>query len=74
VNGYESAGVRAVLVRGRATLRRAAAAVFPTAGRETPAVSASVAGRVAERMVSGKRVFLDVAPDEAGFVQPLGSE
>ena len=74
VNGYGSADVRAVLVRGRAALRRAEAAAFPAAGHETPAVSASVAGRVAERMASGKRVFLDVAPDEAGFVQRLRSE
>ena len=74
VNGYGTADVRAVLVRGTAALRRAEAAAFPTAGRETPAVSASVAGRVAERMASGKRVFLDVVPDETGFVQRLGSE
>ena len=74
VNGYGKDDVRGVLVRGRGNLRQATMAA-PTAGTtEAPKVSGSVTARVADRMASGKRVFLDVEPDEAAFVQRLWSE
>jgi hypothetical protein len=75
VNGYGKDDVRGVLVRGRGSLRQAAMAA-PAAAEagEAPKVSGSVATRVAARMASGKRVFLDVEPDEAAFVQRLWSE
>ena len=74
VNGYGKDDVRAVLVRGRGRLRQAEITALPAAEREAPKVSASVQGRVAERMASGKRIFLDVEPDETTFVQRLWSE
>jgi hypothetical protein len=75
VNGYGKDDVRAVLVRGRGSIRQAAMPAPPAAdASEAPKVSGSVATRVAERMASGKRVFLDVEPDEAAFVQRLWSE
>ena len=79
VNGYGKDEVRAVLVRGRGRLRQAEMPVPPADASEAPAseapkVSGSVTARVAERMASGKRIFLDVEPDEAGFVQRLWSE
>jgi len=74
VNGYGKDDVRGVLVRGRGSLREATMPVPPSTESEAPKVSSSVAGRVAERMASGKRVFLDVEPDEAAFVQRLWSE
>jgi general stress protein 26 len=74
VNGYGKDDVRGALVRGRGSLRQAAMAIPESGESETPKVSGSVAARVAERMASGKRVFLDVEPDEAGFVQRLWSE
>jgi len=74
VNGYGEDDVRGVLVRGRAELRRAATPRMPGSTSETtPKVSAGVAGRVADRMATGKRIFLDVVPDAADFV-PLWSE
>ncbi len=74
VNGYGKDDVRAVGLRGRGSLRQAELAAMPAAGRAAPKVSDSVAGRVAERMTSGKRILLDVEPDEAAFVQRLWSE
>jgi hypothetical protein len=73
VNGYGKSDVRGALVRGRALLR-AAAMTAPASASEAPKVSAGVANRVAERMASGKRVFLDVEPEEAVFVQRLWSD
>lgn len=73
-NGYGKDDVRGVLVRGRGSLRTAATSEVPAATREAPKVSESITDRVAERMASGKRVFLDVEPDEAAFVQRLWSE
>jgi hypothetical protein len=73
VNGYDKADARGVLVKGRGALRAGALAP-PAGGGEAPKVSGGVTGRVADRMASGKRVFLDVVPDEAAFVQRLWSE
>ena len=73
-NGYGKDEVRAVAVRGRARLRQAAMDAAPAAARSAPKVSESVTGRIAERMASGKRIFLDVEPDEAAFAQRLWSE
>jgi hypothetical protein len=74
VNGYGKDEVRAVLARGRGALRQAPLAASPAGAGEAPKVSGSVTARVADRMASGKRVFLDVEPDDAGFVQRLWSE
>ena len=74
VNGYGKDDVRGVLVRGRGALRAAAVADLPASTSEAPKVSASIGDRVAERMASGKRIFLDVEADEATFVQRLWSE
>ena len=74
VNGYGKDDVRGVLVRGRGSLRQATMPAPATGTSEAPKVSGSVAARVADRMASGKRVFLDVEPDEAAFVQRLWSE
>jgi hypothetical protein len=74
VNGYGKDDVRGALVRGRGSLRQATMAIPESGASEAPKVSGSVTARVAERMASGKRVFLDVEPDEAGFVQRLWSE
>ena len=74
VNGYGKDDVRGALVRGRGSLRQATMAIPDSGESEAPKVSGSVTARVAERMASGKRVFLDVEPDEAGFVQRLWSE
>ena len=74
VNGYGKEDVRGVLVRGRGSLRQATMAIPASGDSEAPKVSGSVTERIAERMASGKRVFLDVEPDEAGFVQRLWSE
>jgi hypothetical protein len=74
VNGYGKDDVRAALVRGRGSLRQAAMTAPPSSQSEAPKVSGSVTARVAERMASGKRIFLDVEPDEASFVQRLWSE
>jgi hypothetical protein len=46
----------------------------PTSTSDAPKVSSGVTGRVAERMASGKRIFLEVEPDNAEFVQRLWSE
>ena len=73
VNGYDEDAVRAALVRGRGRLRQADVAALPTSDGAAPKVSGSIAGRVAERMASGKRLFLDVLPDAASFVQRLWS-
>ena len=74
VNGYGKADVQAVSVRGRGTLRRVQTLALPAREADAPKVGASVAGRVAERMASGKRVFLEVEPEEAAFVQRLWSD
>ena len=74
VNGYGKDDVQGVLVRGRGSLRQATMEVAPSSESTAPKVSESVTSRVAERMASGKRVFLDVEPDEAAFVQRLWSE
>jgi hypothetical protein len=74
VNGYGKDDVRAVLVRGRGRLRQATLAALPTAEREEPKVSGDVTARVAARMASGKRVFLDVEPDRVDAVQRLGTD
>ncbi|HXJ36233.1 MAG TPA: pyridoxamine 5'-phosphate oxidase family protein [Candidatus Eisenbacteria bacterium] len=74
VNGYGKDDARGVGLRGRGSLRQAELAAMPATDRAAPKVSDGVAGRVAERMASGKRIFLDVEPDEAAFVQRLWSE
>ena len=74
VNGYGKDDVRAVLVRGRGRLRQATLAALPTAEREEPKVSGDVTARVAARMASGKRVFLDVEPDRVEGVQRLRTD
>ena len=72
VNGYDKTDVRGVLVRGRGRLRQAMMAAPPAAERVAPKVSDGIAGRVAERMASGKRVFLDVEPETVESMQGLG--
>ena len=81
VNGYAKTDVRAVLVRGRGRLRQATFAALPAAERppadesgQAPKVSGEVTARVAARMASGKRVFLDVEPDRVDPVQRLGTD
>jgi hypothetical protein len=74
VNGYGKDDVRAVLVRGRGRLRQATLAALPTAEREEPKVSDDVTARVAARMASGKRIFLDVEPDRVDAVQRLRTD
>jgi hypothetical protein len=75
VNGYAKNDVQGVLVRGRGEIRRAESPAMPGPSSEAaPKVSGVVVGRVAERMASGKRIFLDVVPESAGFVQRLWSE
>ncbi len=74
VNGYGKTDVQAVLVRGRAALRSAALAVPAVSERDEPKVSSTVASRVADRMASGKRVYLDVHADEVDGVQQLGTD
>jgi hypothetical protein len=74
VNGYGRDDVQAVAVRGRAVLRQAEMQALPASERAAPKVSEGVAARVADRMASGKRVFLDVVPDEATFAERLWSE
>ena len=73
VNGYGGDDVRAALARGRGEIRRAEGAAMPPSTRAVPKVSGGVAGRVAERMASGKRIFLDVVTETAEFVQRLRS-
>jgi hypothetical protein len=75
VNGYGNPDIRAALVRGRARLVRASALTVPDGGGggAAPKVPADIAAHVAEGLRSGKRVLLAVDPDEAGFVQRLGS-
>ena len=74
VNGYAKNDVRAVLVRGRGRLRQATIEALPAAEREQPRVSGDVTARVAARMASGKRLFLDVEPDRVDGVQALGTD
>jgi hypothetical protein len=81
VNGYGKDDVRAVLVRGRGRLRQATLAALPAVERaephdagHSPKVSDDVTARVAARMASGKRVFLDVEPDRVDGVQRLRTE
>jgi hypothetical protein len=74
VNGYAKDDVRGVLVRGRGVLRQAAMDAPPTSGSDVPKVSDSVTARVADRMASGKRIFLDVEPDAVALAQRLWSE
>ena len=73
VNGYAKDDVRGVLVRGRGVIRRATMEALPSGGSEAPKVSDGVTARIADRMASGKRVFLDVEPDAVAFVQRLWS-
>jgi hypothetical protein len=49
-------------------------AVPTESASSAPKVSDGVSARVADRMASGKRVFLDVEPDEARFVDRFWSE
>src|SRR5262245_60299068 len=80
VNGYGKDDVSAVLVRGRGRLRQATMAAMPTAERSEPdaspppKVSDDVTARVAARMASGKRIFLDVEPDRVDGVQRLRTD
>jgi hypothetical protein len=81
VNGYGKDDVRAVLVRGRGRLRHATLAALPAAERaeshdagHQPKVSDDVTARVAARMASGKRIFLDVEPDRVDGVQRLRTD
>jgi hypothetical protein len=71
VNGYGAPRVEAVGVRGRGSIRTAAAmpAAAPTSA--APRVSGSVAGRVTERMASGKRILIDVAPGVVEWLSPI---
>lgn len=73
VNGYAKDDVQAVLVRGRGAIR-AGALPPPTGLSEAPKVSDGVTARVADRMASGKRVFLDIEPDAVAFAQRLWSD
>src|SRR5262245_46015954 len=76
VNGYGKSDVRGALVRGRASLRAGGVAALPSStapAADRPKVGAGVAERVADRMASGKRVFLDVEPDAAELVARLWS-
>ena len=74
VNGYGHEDVQGALVRGRGRLREGTMAVPGASASAAPKVSDSVTARVADRMASGKRVFLDVEPDEARFVDRFWSE
>ncbi len=83
VNGYGKDDVRGVLVRGRGRLRQATLAALPAAERPSstgadtdphPKVSDDVTARVAARMASGKRIFLDVEPDRVDGVQRLRTD
>ena len=74
VNGYGRSDVRGVLVRGRAALRPGVMEAPARGASGAPRVSGDVSARIADRMASGKRVFLDVAPDEVAVVQRLWSE
>ena len=74
VNGYGHADVRGALVRGRGRLREGTMAVPADSASAAPKVSDSVTARVADRMASGKRIFLDVEPDDARFVDRFWSE
>lgn len=75
LSAYGSADVRAVLVGGRARLRQATIAALPVEDGAAPAkVPDAVAARVAARMESGKRVFLDVEPDRVEPVQRLRTD
>jgi hypothetical protein len=74
VNGYGHADVQGVLVRGKGHIREGTMAMPATSASAAPKVSESVTARVADRMASGKRVFLDVEPDEARFVDRFWSE
>ena len=74
VNGYGHADVRGALVRGRGRLREGSMAVPADSASAAPKISDGVTARVAERMASGKRVFLDVEPDDARFVDRFWSE
>jgi len=76
VNGYGAAGdrVEAVALRGSAAVRSGVPAVAPGAPAEAPRVSGSVAGRVAERMASGKRILIEITPTAARRLRPPGRE
>ena len=74
VNGYGHDDVRGALVRGRGSLREGTMAVPARSATAAPKVSDSVSARVADRMASGKRIFLDVEPNEASFVDRFWSE
>ena len=74
VNGYGHADVQGALVRGTGRLREGTMAVPARSATAAPKVSDSVSARVADRMASGKRIFLDVEPNEASFVDRFWSE
>jgi pyridoxamine 5'-phosphate oxidase-like protein len=74
VNGYGREDVQGALVRGRGRLREGAMVAPGASASAVPKVSDSVTARVADRMASGKRVLLDVEPDEARFVDRFWSE
>jgi hypothetical protein len=74
VDGYGHPDVRGALLRGRGRLREGTMAVPADSASAAPKVSDGVTSRVAERMASGKRVFLDVEPDDARFVDRFWSE
>jgi len=74
VNGYGHEDVQGALVRGRGRLREGTMALPGASASAAPKVSDGVTARVADRMASGKRVFLDVEPDEVRFVDRFWSE
>jgi hypothetical protein len=65
--------VRGALVRGRGRCARGRWRCRARSQRGAESVG-SVTTRVADRMASGKRVFLDVEPDDARFVDRFWSE
>jgi len=75
VDGYHAKGdpVEAVTLRGSAIVRAGVPPV-PTGGaaEEAPRVSGSVAGRVAERMASGKRILIEIALTSARRLRSRG--
>src|SRR5262245_44993589 len=76
VNGYCAKGdrVEAVALRGCAGVRSGVPPVPPGASAEAPRVSGSVAGRVAERMASGKRILIEITPTSVRRIVSPGRE
>lgn len=62
LNGYGTPCIEAVAIQGRGSVRAAAVAPVQTPSASAPRVTGSVAGRVAERMASGKRILLELEP------------